>query len=576
MRFWEKFCYIALLFPIVLLVGCCDLNLEKCYHDPLIKKTEKDYKDLLAPINPCAARAYAQKKACAQVIPACCKQKVSLFLSGNIPLSEAFLELSRQVKINIAFDGPMKKTGILYNASNQPFIDVLDNICSLSKLRYYFVHDTLHVCGDGPYMRTHNVQFLLGARKTQTQTTIKTDVLGEGLHPSKNCVPLENGANISMNMQNVADFWQELENNLCLMLACHQKEKGVSCQKGKCSHSSYSLNRYAGILTVYGNEQQQKRVADYLAQLQRMITTQVIIEAKIVEISLSDDYKAGVNWDVLAGQQLHNFKLTLPFGELVDPLQPMGQVNTPTTGAPPIPPEPGAAVAGQTAQIMNKPRDVFSLGINTPNVNAIVTFMERFGTVRTIANPRLTVLNNQAAMLKVAQNEVFFEVLLEDVLASQAGPGIQRVQSRIQTVPIGLILFVQPSVNFETGEIVLSMQPTISRVTQYRRDPTVTARGGPVPNEIPVIQTREMNTVIVARPEQVIVTGGLMEEKNENSTTSVPEISEIPILGQLFKARVKRREVTELVILLKLSFVTDPTLADERVYRCFTQDPRPF
>lgn len=543
-----------------ILEGCDDPCAPKPKHDVEICKTKDDFRKLTCPPPHTSTEKPKWQGAFEKInqLPPCFSKRVSLSLSGKIPLHEAFVELAEQAGISIILDTPLTKPRtIFYRAQNQPLMDVLENLCALGNLRYYFEHNALHICNDTPYLKSHNIQFLLGVRKSQTQTTVKTDILAEGLN-TRNRSGSENGASINLSTSHTADFWEELEKNITSIL-CSQPTPHKS------ERPSYSLNKYSGMLSLYACEKQQRMVAKYLAHLQKLVNTQVLIEAKIIEIDLLDEHKSGVNWNA--------FNIRSPYKVAPLMVGPQGFVTAATQQTTPVP----------NAFSLSGNKNEYSFRMDASYLNALATFMEQFGTVRTLANPRLTVLNNQSAVLKVAHNEVFFELQLRDEMAVYGNFNIQKAQSRIQTVPIGLILYVHPSVNFETGEIVVSLHPTISRVTGSKSDPAVALSfSGTVPNvksEIPIVQIREMDSVIVARENQVIVTGGLMEERAKNESTGVPGLSDIPILGALFKSSEKERKVTELVILLRLSIVgdqsnTDP--ADERLYKSFVQDPRPF
>ena len=369
----------------------------------------------------------------------------------------------------------------------------------------------------------------------------------------------DNGASITMNTCHTVDFWEELEKNLQMIL-CSQK---VGKKEGP---TSYSLNKYAGILSVHGTEKQHRQIALFLEKVQKLVTAQILIEAKIIEIDLDDEYKGGINWDAFIDTAVKR-GLPYPFMAGANPSMPaLPSVNSPSP----------VALGGRQGQ--------FTFSVNTNYLQALATFMEKFGTVRTLANPRQTVINNQSAILKVAHNEVFFELQIQETDLDRrrnSGSVIQRAQSRIQTVPIGLILYVHPSLNFETGDIIVSLHPTISRVVGTKSDPAAAlySQSQPVVSEVPIVQVREMDSVIVAKEEQVIVTGGLMEERASNETRAIPVLSEIPGLGEIFKYKEKKSSITELVILLKLSVVRDQsnmTPADQRLYQEFTRDPRPL
>lgn len=445
--------------------------------------------------------------------PAFFSQKMSLSLSGNIPVQEALFELAKQAGVNIMLDGTFtKKIPVFYYAKNQTFEEVLETLCASANLHYQFNHGVLRISQDVPYLKTHTIQFLLGSRSTKMQTSIHTDLLTSGLNKAE--TTHDNGASISLNTNHTVDFWEELERNVSLLLKDEAKNEQVH----------YSLNRYAGILSVLGTQKQQRRVAEYLKKLQKLVTAQILIEAKIIEIDLHDEYKSGVNWSLFLSR----------------------------TGLNPLP------VGGGNKMSLDKGE--FSFQVATNYLHGLVQFMEQFGCVRTLANPRQTVLNNQSAVLKVAHNEVFFEVQVQDD-AGLRGAGSfnffqQRAQSRVQTVPIGLILYVHPSYNSETGDIIVSLHPTISRVVGMKSDPIVALYGTrQVESQVPIVQVREMDSVIVAREGQVIVTGGLMEERVSQSNVGIPGISQIPLLGELFKNTERKRQTTELVILLKLSVV---------------------
>ena len=548
----------------------CTPSKPEC-HDSTIKKTKEDFRRLYCPPCPTSRVQYAPAKAkpSQAPYPRCFYQKVSLALSGQIPLKEALYELARQANLNLILDNAFPKKGdIFYHAHEQPLIEVLENLCLIGKLRYSFDRNTLYVSHDTAYFKTHNIQFLLGFRKTQTQTSVKTDILAEGLNKPQKAL-VDNGASITMNTCHTVDFWEELEKSIQMIL-CSQKEE----KKGK--QSSYSLNKYAGILSVHGTEKQHRQIALLLHKIQQMVTAQILIEAKIIEIDLDDEYKGGINWDAFINKVVKN---GFPNPFLVGPREivgagiDVGEIDPVFHRGQP----PRVACGGKQGE--------FTFTVNTNYLQAFATFMEKFGTVRTLANPRQTVINNQSAILKVAHNEVFFELQVRELESERRGIYYgyqgQTAQSRIQTVPIGLILYVHPSLNFETGDIIVSLHPTISRVIGTKSDPAATlySQSVPVRSEVPIVQVREMDSVIVAKEDQVIVTGGLMEERASNETRAVPVISNIPGIGELFKYKEKKSTITELVILLKLSVVRDQgnmTPADRRLQDEFIRDPRPF
>jgi general secretion pathway protein D len=548
--------YKSFLWVLLILIASC----KSPYQDQKIRKTREDFAALSSPAPPPSwGEQQSSLGACLpeEALPDVCHKKTSLSLSGTMPVQDVFFEIARQSGASIVFDQPLSfKKSILYHAEKQPLHVVLKALCGLCHLRYYCESDTIHITEDEIYMKVHNVQFLLGTRQAHKQTAVKTDILAQGLSGKSGQNFQENGASMQLKSSNTIDFWEELEKNLKYIL----KEKEVAGKKVL----SYSLNRYAGLLSVWGTEKQHKILASYLSHLQKLATTQVLIEAKIVEVDLAQGYESGIKWDTFFS----------PFGG--------NSFNKTDNTSGDIPSNAPQTLGGLSLGGLAPGN--FSFWLNGQYLNGLLKFMESFGTVRTLANLRQTVLNNQSAILKVASNEIFFEIQMDDIIGNYSRPSmIRRSSSRVQTVPVGVILYVQPSVNFETGEIILALHPMISRVVRKVADPAVALamEGGAVSSvqsEIPVVQVREMDSVVVARENTVIVTGGLMEERVRKHTEGIPLLSDIPVLGELFKKTSDETNLSELVILLKLSLVKgveSVSPADQRLYHQFTKDPRP-
>lgn len=313
--------------------------------------------------------------------------------------------------------------------------------------------------------------------------------------------------------------------------------------------ADYTIHKQGGLITVKASAKQHKQLHDYFNQLARATATQVIIEAKIIEVTLNNQYKTGINWSQLGGSV--NFTAAL------------GDATTP----------------GPFNKDITSPRDLVTFAIQHDDFSSVLNLMKKFGTIRALSNPRLTVMNNQPAMLKVATNEVFFMLDFERVYAAAEKPDVENVASQIMTVPIGMLLVVQPSVNLESGDISLTLRPTISRIEKFVNDPAVAIKSqNTVQSKIPVVQVREMDSVLRLKSGQVVVLGGLMEDRSLNDTASIPGADAIPLLGELGRGKDDDRHLNELVIFLTAHIAEEPiiTAADERLYNTYTEDPRPL
>jgi general secretion pathway protein D len=421
-------------------------------------------------------------------------------------------------------------------------------------LRYKINGSSLRVEIDSPYPVNYNIQFLNLARHSENRISIGTDVFSS-IKEGKSSA--DNGSNSAITGKTTTDFWTELNENLKTILTAEAESHGAGTKS-----PPYSIHRQGGLVTVYGTARQHRLVESYLKSLRQAISSQVLIEAKVIEVNLKDQYKSGINWQKLAGG---DFQVNMPFGNLAQ----RGRFMDPTS-----------------AQM-----DVLSIGLQGKTFTGLLKAIEEFGASRTLSSPRLTVMNNQTAILKVAQNQVYFRLNYDKQLSLMVNRESVSVSSDIQTVPIGLVMSVQPSIDYDRGSIILSLRPTISRLSQSVKDPAVdiafNAAGGangsfqPTPSLIPVVEVREIDSVLRLQSGEIAVLGGLMEARTINGTAKLPVASDIPVLGELFKSAADGDEVIELVILLRATIIEEgesphPDAADQRLYQDYVNDPRPL
>ncbi|MGZ6252241.1 MAG: hypothetical protein ACXWM1_04145 [Candidatus Binataceae bacterium] len=332
-------------------------------------------------------------------------------------------------------------------------------------------------------------------------------------------------------------------------------------------NAQYSLNPEAGIITVFASQRQHRAVARFLRDVREALTQQVLIEAKVLEITLNDNYRGGIDWNAIVGPSFNgtqdivinsNFKQGVP-----------SELLAPTLGA-----NWTGAILGNNAR---------------KDLSLSAELFKQFGAVRTLSNPRLSVLNNQLAQLKVAQNQVFFQlqVNVTDPTPTQAAK--TTVTSQIKTVPVGLIISVQPAVDPLTKRISLSLRPSITRITSFINDPGVAVTiavaqqtNSNIPtiaSPIPIIEVREMDSLVNLESGQTVVMGGLMQENTQLTRTGVPGVMDLPLIGQAVSQNIKQAKVTELVVFIRATLTNAPgTVSDEdiRLYKTFTPDPRPI
>jgi general secretion pathway protein D len=265
---------------------------------------------------------------------------------------------------------------------------------------------------------------------------------------------------------------------------------------------------------------------------------QVMIEATIVEVRLSDNYKQGINWSAMIKANGNQFKLV-------------------------------QSSAGLPTNVGN---GVFGIITNptASSINQQVSLLESFGNVKVLSSPKLSVLNNQTAIIKVVENLVYFTITGGTTIATSGGTTTTPTTSTPNILPVGFTMSVTPQIS-ESDVVLFNLKPSISRLVQLIPDPTNIA------NKIPQTQTRELESVMRIENNQIAVMGGLMQDEANNLTDAIPGLSNIPLAGELFKQRNDTTTKTELVIFLRPIVIKDASITgDFSAYRDMLPDQNFF
>jgi MSHA type pilus biogenesis protein MshL len=338
----------------------------------------------------------------------------------------------------------------------------------------------------------------------------------------------------------------------------------------------YSLNRQAGTLMVAATERQHEIIKRFLKEIETNASSQVLIEAKIVEVALNESYQSGINWSRLGNG-------SVSYTGLFDTVS----ASTANAGVTP-------------ASFTVLSERLFGTGVD---LSAAVRMLDEFGTTRALSSPRLNAMNNQQAVLTFAEKIVYFKVRIR-VTAAVAGtggsvgaPAIVEVNSEENHAPVGILLSLLPTINKETNEVTLSVRPTLTRVTQFITDPSFPIQVAVALNRlnntdaeliekirntdsrVPQIETRELDSILKLKSGQVMVIGGLLEDRITNNDAGVPAVSDIPFFGNLFKSVEKMNTKKELVIFIRATIVDahgNVTDSQKALYNKFIQDPDPL
>jgi MSHA biogenesis protein MshL len=310
------------------------------------------------------------------------------------------------------------------------------------------------------------------------------------------------------------------------------------------------VNAESGMIAVMATSAQHTLVEAFIDRVLVNARRQVLIEATIVEVSLNDQYQAGVDWTLFLqnGESGFNADQNL-----------LGQV---------------------TDGVIDNAVSSFTLGYFDPDVgnnavSASVRLLREFGDAKVLSSPRLMVLNNQTAILKVVEELVYFTVEVTDKDGTNNQQGRTIIESQVHSVPVGLVMAVTPQVS-PNHEVTLTVRPTISQKIGDAVDPGTQLAAQffgndaqNVTNTVPIIRVREMESVLKLIDGQIGVLGGLMQDDVRTGNREIPGLSKIPLLGDLlFNTDEFSSTKTELVIFLRPVVVRDPSInTDLKAYR---------
>jgi MSHA biogenesis protein MshL len=268
----------------------------------------------------------------------------------------------------------------------------------------------------------------------------------------------------------------------------------------------------------------------------------VVLEAKIIEVTLSDGFQAGVNWAAVQ-QQTDGDVITggnLSGGGQLGSTPPLA----PPLAGQPLPVAPGNPITGFGSETLGA---AFALALDIGDFNAFVELLETQGDTRVLSSPRVATLNNQKAVIKAGTDEFFVTEVRSNTVTGTASTTSRDVT--LTPFFSGIALDVTPQIDAD-GVVTLHVHPTVSEV----RDDVKQLEFGANETEtfpLALSSVREADSIVRARSGQIVVIGGLMQESNRDERFGVPLLSRLPLIGFLFRQTKTSSRKSELVILLK-------------------------
>ncbi len=323
-----------------------------------------------------------------------------------------------------------------------------------------------------------------------------------------------------------ADFWSGLSTTL---------RQIVGSGEGR----SVSVNPQSGVVVVRAMPNELRDVARFIDAIQQSVQRQVIIEARVLEVELSDAFQSGINWAVLGSYDGTDLSAAQIGG---------GTFN----GGAPVPPgtidltpSSPATVTG-SALTSSSFGGMLALAAGNADFSAFIEMLKTQGDVHVLSSPRVSTVNNQKAVIKVGSDEFFVTDITSNTTTGTATS--QNVSVELTPFFSGVSLDVTPQISAD-GSVILHVHPSVSQVLEQRKDISTTDSSMSVPLARSTV--RESDSIIRAANGQLVVIGGLMQTTNREENSQVPLLGDIPVVGELFRHRNYSKVKSELVILLK-------------------------
>jgi MSHA biogenesis protein MshL len=531
----------------------------------------------------------------------------------DVLVEDLLFAISRDTKVNIDVH-PGIEGRVTLNAIDQTLRQILTRVAKQVDMRYEMDGPNLVVMKDSPYLKLYRVDYVNMTRDSTASIGVQTQVVGPstGLTGTTNSSGGQNTTQLRIDNASKNRFWESLEKNIKDMLRetdeqlpegssetfVRDQSQGSSAtnrvqttaQRASATRNnartnnrteitgpgvaesqvesqsttktltfrekaSVILNAETGTIFVRATLRQQEKVAEFIAQVTGSASRQVLIEATVVEVTLNDNYQSGVDWSALGLQGL-GYSFAQSFTPSAFP------VSTPGT--------PTALVGTQ-----------FGIQYNNPNaavggaIKSSIKLLDSFGNTKVLSSPRITTLNNQTAVMKVVENKVYFTITTTPgTLQSGTTPGTRDiVTSTPNVVPEGFVMSVTPQIS-EGDIITLNVRPSITKIIDFASDPNPSLTR---PNQIPVIQTREFETVLRIPSGQIAVLGGLMQDSFEEKRDGLPILSRLKLIGDAVSYRNDTGRKTELVVFLRPIVIKDASVdTDFAAYRRLLPDAKFF
>ena len=494
---------------------------------------------------------------------------------NNVKVQDLLFALARDARLNVDIHPGITGT-VTLNAIDQTLPQLLSRISKQVDMRFELDGPNLAVMPDSPYLKSYQVDYINISRDVTGTVSTNTQISTSALAGSGGGGGAAGGNTSRIQIENKSKnhFWESLEKNIKDLL--HETDKifpegstetvteqnasqtttgtGAPAAPGAIGRANQPAPTLAnspnpatlqnsgatttrrmtfreaasviaspesGVITVRATSRQHEKVQEFIDRVMRSAKRQVLIEATIIEVGLSDSYQQGIDWTKTGDG--FTFTRSKTTANVVSPVLP-AQFKYLNGG-----------------------------------LTLLLDMLKGFGTTKVLSSPKLTVLNNQTATLKVSEDFVYFNVK-QDIAAGNVNSNpITTTTTTPQSVSIGFFMSLTAQIS-DDDVVTLNVRPSISSISDLKKDPNPDLK---IDNLVPQIRTREIESMLRIQSGDIAVLGGLMEDRMDNKSGRFPGVGDVPFFGEIFTTRNNASTKTELVIVLRPTIIKDASFAGD-------------